>query len=197
MRRKKPRLKFTGPWKEAFGEPGKTGIWVVWGNSGNGKTSFVMQLCKELAKFGRVAYNSLEEGDDVSMQDTLMRFDIPDLGNRFQLLNCEPIDEMEERMNSKRSPDFYIVDSLQYSRMSYPRYQSFKEAHKDKLVIFVSHAKGKEPKGGAAESIAYDATQKIWVEGYRAITKGRSIGPKGYYTIWEEGARKYWGDREP
>ena len=53
---------FEGKWKDAFDTPEVRGCWFVWGNSGNGKTSFVMQLCKELCKYDRVAFNSLEEG---------------------------------------------------------------------------------------------------------------------------------------
>ena len=36
---------FEGKWKEAFDTPENRGVWFIWGNSGNGKTSFVMQLC--------------------------------------------------------------------------------------------------------------------------------------------------------
>ena len=59
---------------------GKKGVWFIWGSSGNGKTSFVMQLCKQLTRFGRVAYNSLEEGDDVTMQNALIRFGMKSVG---------------------------------------------------------------------------------------------------------------------
>ena len=38
----------------------------------------------------------------------------------------------------------------------------------------------------------YDATLKIWVEGFKAFSKGRYIGPKGSLTIWPEGAMRYW-----
>ena len=31
------------------------------------------------------------------------------------------------------------------------------------------------------------------VEGYKAFSKGRFIGPTGECTIYEEGARRYWG----
>lgn len=195
-RMKKARFNFSKPWAEVFGLPGRTGVWFIWGNSGNGKTSFVMQLCKELARFGRVAYDSLEEGTDVTMQDTLIRFGIPKLRNRFLLLDCEPIDELEERMNSRKSPDFYIIDSLQYTRMNYKRYQDLKEAHRNKLIVFVSHAKGKEPRGEVARSVMFDAALKIFVEGYRATPKGRTEGPKEYFTIWEKGAQRYWGRKE-
>lgn len=57
----------------------------VWGNSGNGKTSFVMQLCKYLCRFGRVAYNSLEEGASLTMKNTLIEFGMAEVNRRFLL----------------------------------------------------------------------------------------------------------------
>ena len=41
-------LPFEGEWKDAIGCPELTGSWIVWGNSGNGKTRFALQLCKYL-----------------------------------------------------------------------------------------------------------------------------------------------------
>ena len=38
----------------------------------------------------------------------------------------------------------------------------------------------------------YDASLKIWVEGYKAFSKGRFIGQTGECVIWPEGARRYW-----
>lgn len=35
-------LDFKDTWHDAFGTPERRGVWFVWGNSGNGKTSFVM-----------------------------------------------------------------------------------------------------------------------------------------------------------
>lgn len=78
--------------------------------------------------------------------------------------------------------------------MNYREYIRFKEAHKDKLLIFISHAAGRAPRGSAAQSVMYDATLKIWVEGFKAFSKGRFIGDKGEFTIWDDGAKKYWGD---
>lgn len=196
LSQKKDTLRFAGEWHEAFGEPERRGVWFIWGNSGNGKTSFVMQLCKELSRFGKVAYNSLEEGDSLTMQNSLRRFDMYEVGGKFQLLNCESMEEMGERMDKKRSPDFYVVDSFQYAQMTYKDYIRFKQAHKDKLLIFISHADGKMPSGRSAKSVMYDASLKVWVEGFRAISKGRFFGPKGFFEIWSEGAQKYWGEEQ-
>lgn len=67
----RPVLEFEGEWQEAFGQPDKTGTWIIWGNSGNGKSSFVMKLAKELCKhFNKVAYDSLEEGTSLFFKRT-------------------------------------------------------------------------------------------------------------------------------
>lgn len=157
---KKETLKLTGAWADAFGEPERIGVWFIWGNSGNGKSSFVMQLCKELAKFGRVAYDSLEEGASLTMQNTLRRFNMAEVNRRFQLLDCEPMSELGERMDKHKSPDFYVIDSFQYTQMSYKEYIKFKEAHRNKLLIFISHADGRNPDGRSAKKVMYDAALK-------------------------------------
>lgn len=193
LNRKRYTFPFSGAWADAFGQPERTGVWFVWGNSGNGKSSFVMQLCKELCKYDRVVYDSLEEGDSMTMHQSLLRHGMNDVGRRFNLLDAEPMDELQERLNRRKSWNIAVIDSFQYTQMSYRDYIRMKEQHKDKLLVFISHAKGRSPRGSAAESVMYDATLKIWVEGFKAFSKGRFIGPTGEYTIWSDGAEKYWG----
>lgn len=193
LNKKYKLFEFDGEWYEAFGQPEARGIWFVWGNSGNGKTTFVLMLIKYLAGFARVAYNSLEEGATHTMQEAFLRVGMEEVGRMVVLLDGEPLADMEKRMQRSKSPDVYVVDSLQYAEMTYAEYKAFKERNRDKLVIFISHADGKLPEGRSAKKIMYDAGLKIWVEGYRALSKGRYIGPNGgTFTIWEEGADKYW-----
>lgn len=192
LNRKKQTFPFEGKWADAFGCPETTGVWFVWGNSGNGKSSFVMQLCKELCRFDRVAYNSLEEGDSLTMQQSLIRHGMASAGKRFALLS-ESIEDLKMRLRRRKSYNIIVIDSFQYTLMGYKEYIALKEAFRDKLFIFISHASGHSPSGKAAVSVMYDATLKVWVEGYTAFSKGRFIGKTGRYTIWEEGAEKYWG----
>jgi len=195
LKLRKITIPFKGDWYKAFSTPERTGIWFVWGNSGNGKSSFVMQLCKELAQYGKVAYNSLEEGSSLSVQNALTRVNMQEVNRRFLLLDCEPIEVLSTRLLKKKSPDFVVIDSFQYSMLTYKAYIKLKELHKNKLLIFVSHADGKQPSGRAAKSVMYDAALKIYVEGYKAVSKGRYIGPNGgMYVIWHEGVEQYWGD---
>lgn len=195
LRMKKEVYEFGGDWQTAFGRPERNGVWFVWGKSGNGKTSFVLQLCKELTKFGKVAYDSLEEGDSLSMQNALIRAGMKDVAKRFVLLNNENMEDLSRRLKMRRSPDIVVIDSFQYANMTLAAYTAFRERHKNKLLIFISQAEGNKPLGRTAGSVMYSAALKIWVEGYRAISKGRFIGNQGYYTIWEERAAEYWGKK--
>lgn len=195
LNKKRQTFPFEGEWADAFGQPERTGVWFIWGRSGNGKTSFVMQLIEELCKYDRVAFDSMEEGDSLSMRQKLVRHGLGKVGSRFHLLNAEPMDELKERLARRKSYNIIVIDSFQYTQMSYRDYIQFKEQNKDKLIIFISHAKGSLPRGTAAEGVMYDATLKIWVEGFKAFSKGRFIGPTGEFTIWDEGAARYWGEK--
>lgn len=196
MRMKKETYPFEGAWEEAFGRPEKNGVWFVWGNSGNGKTSFMLQLCKALSHFGRVAYDSLEEGASLTMKNALMTAGMQDVARRFVLLDRENMQLLSARLGKHKSPDIVVIDSFQYTKMSFKDYEAFKKRHANKLLIFVSQADGNKPAGRTAVSVMYDASLKIFVSGFRAISKGRYFGNKGYFTIWEERAKMYWGEEQ-
>lgn len=195
MRKNREVYAFEGALQEAFGQPEQNGVWFIWGRSGNGKTSFVLQLCKELTRYGKVAYDSLEEGDSLTMQNALMRVGMGDVGRRFILLN-ESLKELDTRLKRRRSPDIVVVDSFQYAHIDLKQYEEFIDQHKNKLIIFVSQADGLKPWGRTAQSAMYSASLKIWVEGYRAISKGRYRGNLGYYSIWAEKAEEYWSAKK-
>ena len=186
-------IRLGGGWNECVGEIETTGIWFIWGNSGNGKTSAVVSLCKELSVFGKVLYNSREEGVSLTMQNTLRRYGMGELGSRFQLANMS-LQELDEKISQQRSPKFVVLDSFQFMGLTYKDFRAFCEKHKNKMLIFVSRTRGRQPEGRAAISAMYDASCKIWVEGYKAFSKGRFVGTTGEMTIWDEGAKKYWSD---
>ncbi len=186
-------IELGGIWHDCVGEISRTGVVFFWGNSGNGKTSAVISFCKALCAHGKVLYLSKEEGVELTMQETLRRYGMSECGTRFQIDGQMTIAELDEKLSKPRSANFVVIDSFQYTQMSYKEYIDFKERHRNKLLVFVSHADGKRPAGRSATKVMYDATLKIWVEGYKAFSKGRFIGPTGECTIYEEGARRYWG----
>lgn len=182
-------LPFEGEWKDAIGCPELTGSWIVWGNSGNGKTRFALQLCKYLCQFGRVAYDSLEEGVSVSLVKAIKETHMMEVRRKFVVLDKEPIDQLTERLERPKSPDIVCVDSLQYTGMSYEQYKALKERFPKKLFIWISHADGTLPEGRVAKKVRFDSNVKVFVQAYRAEPVSRYGGGKPYI-IWEEGYRK-------
>ena len=184
---------FEDEWYDFIDKPEKLGIWFIWGNSGNGKTSFILQLIKALAPFEQMLMNSREEGTRHTLQKSLNAFHMIEVKNRVLFVN-ENMTDLTLRLKQKKSPKVVIIDSFQYTQMSYRDYLNFKEQFPNKLIIFISHADGKNPSGRSAKSVMYDASLKIWVEGYQAISKGRYIGTtglKGRYIIWDQKAEEY------
>lgn len=185
-------ITLTGEWGNCIGTMDRHGVVFIWGNSGNGKTSAVISLCKELSEYGKILFVSLEEGFSLSFQNSLKRFDMESCGSKFQVIDKATPEELIQRLTKPRSPEFVVIDSYQYLGMSYKQYIEFKSKLHNKLLIFLSHADGKQPSGRAAKAVKYDAMLKIWVEGYVAHSNGRFIGPTAKAVIWEQGAYEYW-----
>lgn len=184
-------LDFTGAWLTAIGRPELTGSWIIWGNSANGKTRFALQLARYLARFVKVAYNSLEEGLSVTMREAVLNIGMADVQRNFILLDKESITELADRLAKRKSPEVVIIDSLQYTGLTYTEYKMLRDRFRHKLFIFISHAEGKLPKGNVAKSVRYDANVKILVEGYKAFCESRYGGGEPF-TIWAHGAQQYW-----
>lgn len=196
MAKKFKRIPFQGAWKKTLGNPEPNGSWIVWGESGHGKTTFLLMLAKELTKYGKVAYNTLEEGARLSMQEALKTTEIdtdPSVKKMMIILNREPISELKERLSKKKHPIFVFIDSLQYANLNKVSYMKLLEEHSDVLFIFISHAEGKQPLGNFAKAVRYHSDIKIRVEGYKAFITSR-VGGGEPFIIWDEGAKKYWLD---
>lgn len=187
-------LDFTGEWEASLGKPDKAFSAIIFGGSGDGKTELSVKLAKYLTNFGSVAYNSLEQGLSATMQKALERNHMEACENSFILLDREPFEDLMIRMNKPKSPDFLIIDSVQYTRINKIQYYQMKELmlRKGKGIIWVSQAKGKEPKGALADDIRYDVDLKLFVEGFKMFPQGRLSGGGEPFVIWAQRAAKYW-----
>lgn len=191
-------MAFDGEWQRAIGSPEMCGSWIIWGGSYNGKTTFAMQLAKYLTRFDRVLYNSLEEGSGRSIQIALQRAAMVEVGRRFTLLENFELEELAERLRQKKAPRIVVMDSLQYSGLDYKSYRNLKRDFPRVLWIWISHAEGRLPEGRLANKVRYDAMVKIRVDGYRAYINSRyneADMQHNFMTIWEDGARKFWGEK--
>lgn len=186
-------LPFEGIWKELFGTPELSGCWIVWGESANGKTAFVLQLAKYLCKYVRVAFDPIEEGISKSLRDALKREGMIETQGRLIIMDKEPMDSLEERIKRHKSPSVIIIDSIQYTGLNKISAKELVDRHPSKLFIFTSHSSGKYPDGRTANAIRYHANVKIRIEGFRAFIQSRyGENREKYYEIFKEGADRYW-----
>lgn len=180
----------------SMGELPEAFIMLIWGHSGNGKSSFVMQLVNVLCQYAKVLYVGLEEGHERSMQRNATKHLEPENAKGMVLFADHGMtyDALVKRLKKKRSEKYIVIDSIQYWHITYEQYQALKEQFPSKGFIFISHAKGQIPYGATANAIRYDAGLKIHVTGYVADVVSRYGGNKPL-VIWDEGAKKYWGEK--
>lgn len=183
---------FDGEMLELFGDPELTGCWIIWGESTNGKTSCALKIAKYLTRFGRVAYDSIEEGISLSLKKAIEREGMLECDGRFFALDKESIADLENRLMKRKSPDIIFIDSVQYSGLNKLTAKALIGKFPKKLFIFISHASGRTPDGRTANAIRYDANVKIMVRGYQAKIQSRYGGDKTKtMIIWREGAENY------
>ena len=184
-------IPFDGDWKDGFGCPELAGTWINYGRVKNGKTDFTMKLSKYMTNFGRVLYNSVEEGLSLSIQEAYSRNNMKDVAGKFILSNKESFEEIIERLNRHKSPNIIVIDTVQFWEISFKQYKQLKAMFPQKLFIYVSHEKGSLPEGSVAQKIYRDANIATRIEGFRAFPVGRYGGGE-YINISKEKAEKYW-----
>lgn len=190
-------VEFTGCWLDSIGRPSLSGNWIISGKSYSGKTSFALQLAKYLTTFDRVAYDSLEQGECSSLQLSWKREGMQNVGTKIQLLHKAQLADLREFLSKRKSPNIVIIDSVRYMfGMKLTDVAALNADFPNKLFIWLSHERNGEPKGDLAQAIKYDADVKIWVEGFRAFVESRYTAKSAPYTIYEEGAEKYWLDKK-
>ena len=74
LRRKKFNpVTFGEPWNSFLGSRELKGVWTIYGPSGHGKTSMAIQLANYLCQFGKVMYDSIEQGASESLIEAFRR----------------------------------------------------------------------------------------------------------------------------
>lgn len=190
------RIPFEGEWYEAFRQPQTKGVWFVWGGSGSGKSTFLMLLAKELAKTYKVFYNLLEEElDDSDFVERTELCEMAEVQHNFSAQRYE-YEELIKFLDKKGSAKVVVIDSITYFTKDFEKYMALKKRYPDKIFIISGHADGKKPRSKIEEDIMYDAKMKIFVSGYLATCKGRTIGPNGgLYIVWKQGYEKLTGEQ--
>lgn len=179
-------------WVNAVGELKEGFRLIVWGESGNGKTNFVMQLVEQLiVSLGKGLYLSLEEKQGPTMQRLIERYIPEDQRELVKFPDKHPTyNDLMAYLKRPRTPNWIVIDSIQYFDFdSERRYKAMEEAFPNKCFIFVSHAKGRQPDGRVADKIRYDSGIKVFVRKDIAYVTHSRYGGHTNYVIWEQGAR--------
>ena len=191
-------IPFEGEFAEAFGHRERGGIWIIYGKSGMGKTRFTLDLAREFDRIGySVLFATLEMGICSDFHSELQAAGIRSRMQRIKFVDEISVSDLDRYLSKQRSPDVVFIDSIQYFTDQFEAKAEeiiqLRKKYRPKIFVFISHVEGKEVEGKAAYIVKRDSFVRIQVEGFRAIYKGRGRGgEKGYYTIWEEGASRYW-----
>ena len=190
------RIPFGGQFYDAFRQPQDKGVWLIYGDSGGGKSYFIMQLAKEFAKYEKVFYNLREEEiDDSDFIERTETLNMSEVKDNFLVQNYDYADCVTY-LEKRNSPKVVVIDSATYFFSNFEQYKNFKSQFSKKIILITAHAEGKKPRTDMERSINYNAKQKIFVSAYAAYCKGRTIGPNGgLFIIWKEGYEKARGSQ--
>lgn len=158
-------LPFTGGWLDKMGEPEHNFKMLAFGAPKSGKSVEILKLADYLTNFGRVLYNSHEEGISQSLQQRIANFGITGNGSKLMFFNALDYDEMVD-VAKKGRYKFVIIDSAQYMKFTEANYIDFNARFSSKSLIIISqiNAKGKT-KGGTGFLHMVDIKLSI-VNGY-------------------------------
>lgn len=185
-------LPLEGEWLARVGKPEVNCRWFIMAPTGSGKTTLIAMIAKELAKYGRVALDSAEEGDSASLMLALKRVGADKLRGRLIIYDCKDVASLDAFLSKQKSPNIVILDSIQFFEMTKKEYDALMTKYPEKTFVFVSHMEGKNPQGALAAHIWKDSGIKIVIEAFVAfIRSSRYGGNLKPVIIWEEAARKY------
>lgn len=190
---------FTGDWLATIGKPELRGAWIIFGESGSGKTHFALQLLAYLSRFvDRVAYDTIEQGCSLSFQNSWNDANMGELGNKVVIYDRDQIPALRERLRKRKSPQIVVIDSIT-ALVGFTRttFASLMSEFPDKLFIFIAHEEGGKPYPAVARHVRKLSEVKIRVEGFKAFPITRFASPDGGgepFVIWEEGASRYHAD---
>lgn len=194
LKKKFKTIKLEGEWAASIGEEVQpSGSWLIHGDSGNGKTTYCLMLSKVLSKHGRVAYNTIEEGARLTFQQAISRQKFTKTQRRKFVILSESIEELRIRLRKQKSPDFVLIDSLQYTFLTKKEYKELIDEFPDKLFIWISHSEGRKPRGKLAQDVEYHADVKMRVEGFKVIIKSRYGGTEDFI-VNAERAATHWNE---
>lgn len=181
LEKKYPSYEFNDEWRDALGNVETNFKMLIWGASGSGKTTFTTKLCKYLSQFGKVYYNSIEQGEGKSFQDLAVQLNLHECeAGSFMIGDRDNYEDMYEKLKRNRAK-FVVIDSAQYLNLTVAQYKLLIKSFPKKAFIIISwEGTAQEPKGEPAKAIKYMVDIKCYVQKGVANCQSRFGATKPY-----------------
>ncbi|PWK15748.1 hypothetical protein LV89_04971 [Arcicella aurantiaca] len=152
-------LDFSGKWKDLVGTPEANFCLMVYGKPGQGKSYFTLELSEYLAHhFGKVLFNSSEEGSSLSLQNKINHFDMENI----YLGDAKDITSLQYLLT--QSPyKFVVIDSINHMSITPEDLRKLRGLHPDKgFICILQSTKSGDFKGG--NEFEHDADISIRID---------------------------------
>ncbi|WP_297980328.1 AAA family ATPase, partial [uncultured Capnocytophaga sp.] len=168
-RKKYKTLPLKGVWKEHLGDIERSGSILIYGDSGHGKTTYALQLMRELCQGEKVLYNSLEECGSLSLLTNLERTGLKQYKNKY-LVCGEPLDNLIQRLSRPQQPKIVFIDSVQacFRGKKTEDYHNLILQFPQTLFIGISQISKGMPKGAVAEEFYWFCQNRVLVKDFKA-----------------------------
>jgi len=177
-------LEFNEQYKMLFGSPQRNFIAMCYGESGSGKSVFLLKFADYFAKnFGKVLYNSHEEGVNQTVIDRINNFEIT--AKKLFIGNALNFDEMCEKIE-KNYYRLVIIDSVKYMNFTFAQLKELRTrfAKRQIIVIMVDFGKAKG-KPQSSIDLLHAADVKMYIKQGHINSVSRYLPTEVNYTLFK------------
>lgn len=169
---------FTGIWFDVFGEISKGGIWIIYGDEKNGKTTYGLKLAEYLSNFEQVWYISAEEGTGFEFQQTAKRLNVSATNPNIKWQDYIEIPEVIKKLQRRQAPKILFLDNatVYQDDLKNGVLRKLLKDFPNTTIILLAHMEKNEPYTATAKLAKKLAKIIIRVEGLTAFVSGRCPG---------------------
>lgn len=162
-------LGFDGKLYELIGDPEENFKLMLYGERGQGKSTFAVQLAEYLAsKFGRVLYNSSEEKFSLSLKNKIEAIKSKEFLDVAAYTKTE--DLIKYLKETSKKPRFLIIDSINDMNISIEDFRDIADLDEKRAIIYIMQATKTGNYKGQSE-FAHEAHIIIKMENYTPVVE--------------------------
>lgn len=169
---------FSGIWLDVFGKISKGGIWIIYGDEKNGKTTYGLKLAEYLSNFESVWYISAEEGTGFEFQQTAKRLNVSATNPNIKWQDYLEIPEVVKKLKRRQAPKILFLDNatVYQDDLKNGVLRKLLKEFPNTTIILLAHMEKNEPYTATAKLAKKLAKIIIRVEGLTAFVSGRCPG---------------------